>query len=106
MAIGFNTIALQSLFKCNGSGLAVVMRDDHRANHESAVLELPPESEYILIVCNAKIGAFFVFLNISGTNHNHYLYAVTEFLKHSQLAVGLKSRQHTASMMVVKEFST
>ena len=46
------------------------------------------------------------FFDVGSTNDNHNLYAVANLLKHAQLAVGLKTWQHSACMMVVKEFTT
>ena len=82
------------------------MSDDNRANHEATVLEFATQTQYILVVSDAEVGTLLVLLDVSSTNHHYNLNAVTEFLKHAQLAVGCKSRQYSACVMVVEELAS
>lgn len=105
MAVGFDAVTFKSLLELCGSRLSVVVGDDYRANHEPAVLEFASESEYVLVVGDAKVGTFLVLLNVGGTDNNNYFNAVADFLKHAQFAVGHKSWQYAAGVMVVKQFA-
>ena len=104
MAIGADAFALEPMSECYGCRLTVVMCHHNRAHHEAHVLELIAQPQHILIVGNAQISAFLILLNIGRADDNHDFYAVAQLLKHSQLAIGLKSRQHPACMMIVKQF--
>ena len=81
------------------------MSDDHGAHHKATLLKLAPQSEHILVIGDAEVSPLLVLLNVSGADDDDYLYAVTNLLKHPQFAVGLKSRQHPAGMMVIEELT-
>ena len=106
VAIGFDAFTFQTLLECDGCWLAVVVGYYNRAYHESTVLELASQPQHILVVCDAQVSALFVFVDVYGTDYDDNLNAVADFLEHSQFAVGLEAWQHSAGMMVVKQFST
>ena len=70
------------------------------------MLELATQTKYIFIIGNTQVGTFLVLLNVGSTDNYHYLYAVADFLKHTQLAVWLKAWQNAAGMVVVEKFTT
>ena len=105
VAVGLNAIALKTLLKLCGSRLTIVVSDDNRSYHESAILKFAAKAEYILVVGNAQVGAFLVFLNVGSADYDDDLNAVANFLKHAQLAVGQESRQYAACVVVVEEFT-
>ncbi len=104
MAVRAYAVALQALAEGRRRWLSIVMRDDHRSHHEAAPLEFPAQAYHILVVGDAQVGAGLVLLDVGGTDYDDYLDAVTQFPEHAQLAVGQEPRQHTAGMVVVKEF--
>ena len=106
VAVGLDVAALKTLLEGDCGRLSVVMGDDNRTDHKATVLELATQTQHILVVGDAQVGALLVLLNVGSTDDNHYLYAVAYLLKHAQLAVGLETRQHAACMMVVEEFAT
>ncbi len=86
-----------------GSALAVIMGNDHAAHHKTTVRESLAQTQHILIVSDAEIGADLVLHNVLGTDDYHYLYLVAKLGKHAQLRIGPEAWQHPAGMVVVKQ---
>ena len=105
MAVHLDAVALQPLLEGRSGRLAIVVGYDNGAYHEVAFLKFLTQAQYILVVCDAEVCAFLIFLNVRGTDYDDYLYAVTELLQHPQLTVWLKSRKYTACMVVIKQFA-
>ena len=82
------------------------MRYNNRAHHKTTFLKLIAQPQHIHIVGNAQILAHLILLDVQCADNNHNLCMILQLSKHPQLAVGLKTRQHSARMMIVKKFST
>ena len=106
MTIGLYIITFKTLLKGYGSRLTVIMCDNYRTDHKPTILEFSAKTEHVLVISDSEISAFFIFLYIGCTNDDNNLDAIAYFLKHAQLAVGLKSRKHTAGVMIVEELSS
>ena len=106
VAVGLDAVALQSLAKGDSGRLPVVVGDDNRTDHKAAVLKLATQTQYILVVGYAEVGTLLVLLDVGGTNHDNYLYAIAYLLKHAQLAVRHKARKHTAGVVVVEKLAS
>ena len=74
--IGFDAHPLKPLAIDIGGLLTCVVGDDHRTNHESSFLEFGAQSQHVLIVGDAKVGAHLVFLDVLGADDNHNLNTV------------------------------
>ncbi len=72
MDIGLDAHALETLAKGVSRPLPLIMCDDHRAHHESPLLESIAQSQHILVVGNAQIGARLVGLYVFGTDDDYY----------------------------------
>ena len=105
-AIGPDAKTFQTLLESHGCRLSAPVGDDHRTYHEATALEFASEPEHILVVGDTEVGPFLVLLNVCSTDYYDNLYAVVDFLEHTQLAVWQKTRQHTTGMMVIEELSS
>ena len=103
--IGRDIHTAQALAESVGTALAVVMRDNDRADHKATVDELAAEAEHVFVVGNAEVVADFVFLNIDSADNYHDFGPVAELAEHFQLAVGLKTGQNAACMIIVEELA-
>ena len=63
------------------------------------------KTEHINIIGYAKVSPDFIFFNIFSADNNNNLCLVLKLKKHLKLAVGQKSRQHSACVVVVKKLS-
>ena len=106
VAVGLYAVALQTLTESDGCRLPVIVGYDNGAYKETTILEFAAQTQHVLVVGDAEVGAFLVLLNVGGTDDNHDFYAVAYLLEHAQLAVRHKSWQHTACVMVVEEFAS
>ena len=106
VAIGPDAKTFQTLLESHGCRLSAPVGDDHRTYHEATALEFASEPEHILVVGDTEVGPFLVLLNVCSTDYYDNLYAVVDFLEHTQLAVWQKTRQHTTGMMVIEELSS
>ncbi len=78
------------------------MGDDHRSDHETALLELAAQTQHVHVVGDAEILTNLVLLDILCADHYNYLRAVLKLTEHLQLDIGLEARQHAACVMIVK----
>ena len=106
MHISDDTHPFQALAKCISAALSVIMSYNNRAHHKSSILELSAQSQHIHIIGDAQILTHLAFLDVQRTDHNHNLGLVAQLMQHSQLAVGLKARQHTACMMIIEKLAS
>ena len=95
VVVGFDSHPCEPLAELVCSTLSVVVGDDHRSNEKSPCHELIAQAQHVLVVCDSEVGPDLVLLNVLGTDDDDNLDAVADLLEHTQLAVGLESRQHT-----------
>ncbi len=106
MEIGLDTHTRQALLVSHGTGLATVVCDDDRTDVETTVHKLATQAEHIFVVSNTEVTPHFVLFNVDCTDNNNNLGRIGQLLKHTQLAVGPKTRQDTAGVVVVEKFAT
>ena len=92
--IRLDTHALQTVAELVCCVLSVIMGNHDGTHHEVTTHELVAQTEYILVVGNTQVCAYFVLLNIISTDHNHNLYAVTKLGQHTKLTVRFKPWQY------------
>ena len=105
MIVDADAQTFQPLAESLGAPLTIVLGYHHSAYHEPSVQELVPQPQHIHIVGNAQVAAHLVLLDVAGTDDNHYLGIVAQLHEHFQLAVGLKSREDTTGVVVVKKLT-
>ena len=98
--------ALKTFAESLGTGLTIVVGDDHAADVEATAFELAAQTKHVLVVGDAEVGAHLVLLDVGGADDNNDLGRIGELAQHSQLAVGLETGQDARGMMVVEEFAT
>ena len=85
--------------------LPAVAGQHHAAYIQSHVPEDVNEPEDILVVGDAQIPPDFVFFNVPGIDGNDDFHVVLQLLKHPDLAVRRKARQHPGSVIIVKQLA-
>ena len=85
-----------------GGILAVVVGDDHGTHIEVAAHELVAQTEHILVVGDAEVGAHLVSLDILRTDHDDDLDGVAQLGQHTEFGVGLETGQHARGMVVIE----
>ena len=78
------------------------MGDDDTADIKSDIIELCSQAEDVLVVCDAKVTSYLVFLNILGTDDHYDLSLILQLEKHLKLNVRLKPWQYAACMIVIE----
>ena len=101
MIIDADAHALQPFAIGHGAGLAVVVRDHHAAHQKTALNEDIAQTQDIFVIRDAQVAPDLVFLNVNCTDDNDDFCVVLQLREHTQLAVGLESRQHTTGMEIV-----
>ena len=94
---------IQALLEGVGCPLTGILGDGYASYIEAAVLEYVDETKHIGGVGDTKITTDFVFLNVTGTDHDVSL--VRELHEHAQLAVRRKTGKNTGSMIIIKKLS-
>ncbi len=95
----------QSLTERYGACLSVEVGDNDTAHVKTTFSEHITKAKHILVVSDAEVAAHLVSLNVVRTNHNDDFHVIAQLHEHSELAVGMKTWQHTTGMIVVVEFS-
>ena len=106
VVIDLDTLTLQTLTVGVGTCLAVVVGNDYSTHAQANAFELGTQTQHILIVGDAQIAAHLVLLDIQGADYQNHLRLIFQLQEHLQLTVGLKSRQNTACVVVVKQLAT
>ena len=105
MIVDLDAEALEALAEELSAFLPVVVGDDNRAYVQAAVGKLLAQAQQVLVVGDAQVRAHLVLLDVVGRYHHYNLSVVLELEEHVELAVGLKSREHARSVVIVKEFA-
>ena len=105
MVVGLDAHTLEALAIGRGTGLAVVVGDDDTGDEETALHENLAQAQHILVVGDAEVATFLVFLDVGGADDNHDLGIVLQLREHLQFAVGLKAWQHAAGVVVVEQLA-
>ena len=105
MIVGLDAHAVEALVVGGGAGLSAVVGDDDARNHEAALHEGLAQAQHVLVVGDAEVAAFLVFLNINSADDDDDFGIVLQLGEHLELAVGLKSRQDTTGVVVVEQFT-
>ena len=79
--------ALQAVFKQSGTLLTGKLGDHHTADIESLFTVRFNQAEYVRIISNAQISAYFVLFNVFCTDGNDDLSLTAKLLQQPQLAV-------------------
>ncbi len=86
-------------------GLSAVAGQHHAAHIQAHVPENVDEPENVLIIGDAQVPPHFILLNIAGVDGDDDLHVVLQLLKHPDLAVRRKARQHPGGMVIVKQLA-
>jgi len=89
--VSLDSKTFESLAEGIGTGLAVIVGDDHRSYQKATALELLPEAQYVHVIGYAQVAAYLVLLNVYGTDYNNYLSIFAELVEHSELTVRLET---------------
>ena len=89
-----------------GTFLSVVVGDYHIAGEQAYFLKLAAQSKHIFVVGDAQVAAHLVFLYIEGADYYYHLGVVAQLHEHAQLTVGVKTGQHAAGVIVVKQLTS
>ena len=103
--VDFDAKFVQTLLESISCTLTGVLGDGNTSHIQTAVLENIDETKHIRCIGDAKITTDFVFLNVTGTDHDDDLSLIRELHEHAQLAVRCKTGKNTGSMIIVKKLS-
>ena len=100
--INLDSKLLQTLLECICAVLSGVTCDADTSYIKPSACKLVHQTEYVLIICDAKVTANLILLNIRRTDYDYDLCLVGKLHQHAQLAVWLKSWKNTGSVVVIK----
>ena len=81
------------------------MGDDHTAHIQTYLLELATQTQHILVVCNTEVATHLILLDVDSADYGDNLGTVAQLREHTQLTIGQESRQDTASVVIIEEFT-
>ena len=96
---------IEALQKGIGGGLAGILRDHDAADIQPQRAESVHQTQAVVVVADTEVTAQLVLFNVVRADRDHDLHIVAQLLEHADLAVGLKTGQHTRGMKVVKELA-
>ncbi len=105
MVVSLDAQALEAFTECDGTGLAVEVRDDHGIDFQVTALEFLAEAQYVHIVGDAQVVADLVLLDVDGGDDDDDLHFIAQLHQHLELAVRLETRQHAAGVEIVEQFA-
>ena len=103
--LGGNAERVQAIAKHIGGGLAGVLGDDHGRDSKTVTAEQVDQAQHVLVIGNAQVTASLVLLDVVRVNGDDDLDVVCNALEHAKLAIRLKTRQHAARVIVVKQLA-
>ena len=106
MNVGDDTQTFQTLAEGIGTGLAVVVCDNHRSYQKAAALELLTQTQDVHVIGDTQVTAHLVLLNVNGTDYDNNLSIVAQLVEHAQLTVRLETGKDAAGVVIVEEFAS
>ena len=103
--LGGNAERVQAIAEDIGSGLAGVLGDDHGRDGKAVTTEQVNQAQHVLVIGNAQVATGLVLLDMVGVDGNDDLNVIGNALEHAELAIRLKTRQHAARVIVVKQLA-
>ena len=103
--LGGNTERVQAITEHVGSRLAGILGDDHSRDGKTVAAEQVNQTQHVLVIGNAEVATGLVLLDVVRVNRDDDLDVVGDALKHAELAIRLKTRQHAARVIVIKQFA-
>ena len=103
--LGGNAERVQAIAEDIGGGLAGVLGDNHGRDSKTVAAEQVDQAQNVLVIGNAQVTASLVLLDVVRVNGDDDLNVVGYALEHAKLAVRLKTRQHAARVIVVKQLA-
>ena len=100
-----HTQGFQTLFEGIGSGLTLILGDDHTAHIQSDGPEGIDQTQHFQIVGDAQVPPDLVLFQVTGIDGDDDLCLIPELEKHLHLAVGGKTGQYPGSMEIVKQLA-
>ena len=105
MAVAADAKGRQALQKGVRPGLSRITGDHDAAHIQIQTAENVDQAQHIILIGDAKVAADLVLLNVGRGDGDHDLHIVLELLEHTDLAVRLKARQNTGSMVIIKQLA-
>ena len=105
MITNFYALTFQTCTIGLGTGLTIVVSDNHCTREQTYLVELRTKSQHVLIIGDAQIAAHLVFFNVACTDNLYDFRIIGQLHQHAQFAVGMKAGQYSTCMIVIKQFS-
>ena len=106
MDVCHNSQTFQALAESIGTGLAVVVCDNHRTYQKAAALELLTQTQNVHVIGDTQVTAHLVLLNVNGTDYDDDLSVVAQLIEHTQLTVRLETGKDAAGVVIVEELAS
>ena len=106
MIVHPNPFPLQTLAVSIRRTLAGVMGNHDRRHHKATTHKLFAKTQHVLVIRDTEVLTHLIPLDIFGRKDDEDLQRVTELREHTQLTIRQKTRQHTAGVHVIEEFTT
>ncbi len=97
---------LQTFLEEIGTFLAGVLCDAYASHIQATACKFIHETKNILVIGNAKVAAYFILVNVIGTDNNNDLRLIRKLHQHAEFAVRFKTRENTGCMVIIKKFAS
>ena len=106
MAGDFEPQALQPFHKGDGQAIVVLhLGDDHVFDEEASITEDIDESEHVILIANAKVGAHFMAFQVLGIDADEDFQLVAYLFQHGDLIVRGETGKHPAGVEIVEKLA-
>ena len=105
MAVGFDTLGIQPLFKGDGSGLSGPAGQHHGAHIQADAPEGVNQPQGVQVVGDAQVPADFAGFDVVGVDRDQDFFLVLHLQQHLDLAVRLETGKDAAGVEVVKQLA-
>ena len=106
MGLDFDAEVAQLVGEAGGDlHRGIEARHHDRADQKPPFADLVDETEHLVVVGRARVGAMLPVLDVPGIDADDEFDAVLELLEHADLDVGIESGQHTRRVQILEELA-
>ena len=105
MTVDLDAEVVKLVLELHRLSLTAVMREHDRAHKQLHAPERVDKPQHVEVVGNAEVAAYLVLFESFRADDNDDFRLFLEVKQHFELAVGLKSRQNSRSVIVVEQLA-
>ena len=105
MSIYFNAQFLQTGTEYICTVLTGILGNHNASYIQSAFFKHIDQTEYVRIICDTKVTADFILINVTGADDNDDFSLIRELHQHTELTVRSKAWKYSGCMIIIKKLA-